>query len=90
MQGKVAGWKERSREGDAFWDDVPRSAPEFLCATPSSRGTGLPRASVSPGDEVAQRVKTVAADPDVVLPGRERNRWVSQPGWKLPYMVAWA
>lgn len=90
MQGEAAGWRERSRGGDALWDDVPHSAPEFLCITPSSRGTSLPRASASPAAEAAQRVKTVAADPDVLLPGRKRNRWVCQPGWELPCVVVQA
>lgn len=75
-------WRKRSREGDALSGDVPHSALGFLCATPS-----LPRAPALPAAGAAQRGKTMAADPKVPLPGRGRNRWVCQPGWKLQCVV---
>lgn len=74
MPGEAVGWRKRSRGGDALWGDVLHSAPEFLCTTPNSRGTSLPRASLLPAAEVAQRLKTVAVDPEVLLPAAAQRK----------------
>lgn len=62
--------------GEEMLSAMMFSTPEFLCILPAAEALACPL----PAAEAAQRVKTVAADPEVLLPGRERNRRACQPG----------